>query len=105
MARTCLKPKIGMRVYQAYKPQQAGVITRVKELVSFPRPDGSTYTCDSNWYVDVLWAGTTSTPRKESQHASMHLQDFDCLIEETQRKLKTHLATKKKLDNLIETVV
>lgn len=98
MAKTVLKPTIGMRVYQAYAPQKAGVITKVKERVTIPRLDGTIYICSDNWYVDVLWA---SSPSKESQHASMHLQDFDALITETQKKLKTHLTTKKKLDTLL----
>ena len=86
-----LEVKIGQNVYRHYRPQVAGKIVEVMGSVDVKRPDGSIYVT-SFLRVRVKWVNG-----KESEHSTAELTDFDELIEDHKRKLKTHLATLAKL--------
>ena len=82
-------PKVGQRVYQAYSPQRAGVITAILPpldkpvfAVSFPN-------------VEVTWLDGSKTTQN-----TVGLRDFDSLITDHVKKLDTHRGTQLRLDCL-----
>ena len=81
MATTVGKPTIGQRVYMAYSPAMAGKIVEVGKF------DGYFY------HVTVRWLNG-----KLAAVESADLRDFDALIEETRKKLRTHLKTLERLN-------
>lgn len=80
MARVLRNPKIGAHCYEPFRPAKAGKVMDIRVL-------GHENVCTIRW-VD----GT------ESEHVDHCLQDFDALIEETRKKVRTHEATLAKLN-------
>jgi hypothetical protein len=76
----------GTRVYQAYAPQRAGVV--LEDL-------GPAGPCGYFRHLRIRWLGGETT-----HHSSGHLNDFDALIADHQKKLATHLKTLEKLKAL-----
>jgi hypothetical protein len=85
MAIVVNEPRVGQRVYKHARPQVAGVIKKVLGL----RDHATT------WRVRVKWLNGS-----EEELDSWNLKDFDALIADHEKKLQTHLATKKKLEAL-----
>lgn len=85
---------VGQRVYQNFKPLKAGIIVADLGPEQIKRPDNSVY-ISSFHTVTVKWVDNTV-----SDCSTSGLADFDTLIEDHQRKLKTHLATLEKLNKL-----
>lgn len=89
MARTAYDAKPGDFVYPFGKPLKAGIIQELKPITSRAGMKLKPVVIRG---ASVLWLDGTVT-----DVAITNLQKLDGLIEETQRKLNTHLETKKKL--------
>ena len=81
---------VGSLVYRPYKPQSPGKVIEV--LGEFEILDGK-YRIRK---VQVRWL----KGGKETDEDTGSLNSFDELIEDHQKKLNNHLATKKKLEEL-----
>jgi hypothetical protein len=90
MARTVsYNPTVGQRVYQAYSPQRAGIIT------SIIPPGQKPIFAGSFPYVEVTWLDGTKT-----ESNTLGLRDFDSLLEDHKKKLQTHQVTQERLNLL-----
>ena len=85
--------EVGSIVYQAYKPQNPGVVISVeKESKTWP-----------NGYVDEYYVATIHWIKgQKSKVRCINLQNFDGLIADHEKKLQTHKKAKEKLLNIIE---
>lgn len=94
MAETVRFPRKGIHVYKSFSPQRAGVIIEVGEPVKYKALNGEMRDSgDVN--VKVLWL--TGELEDTTTRA---LRDFDALIQDHEKKLRTHRATKKCLEAL-----
>jgi hypothetical protein len=81
---------VGVRVYEPYSPSKLGIIVEDlgegvigKSIVT-------------GHIVKVFWIKT----KKITEHYTLYLNDFDCLIAETEKKLNTHLSNRDKIDKI-----
>lgn len=84
-SETVYKPVIGQKVYQHYRPGQAGVIVKILEL----KPQQ---------YFHRVWVHWVNG--ETSLHSAASLSDFDALIFDHEHKLQTHLKMRERLDAL-----
>lgn len=84
----------GTLVYQAFYPQNPGVVRRVTFDQSTPLRDhaGNLYGHRRDMRVDVEWRKKTKKRDKVTNVNVMGLQSFDALIEEHERKFKAQSA-------------
>jgi uncharacterized protein YneR len=85
MAYVVNEPKVGQRVYRHGKPQTAGVIKAVLGETT----DELAYRIRVKWVNGIV-----------EETDTWGLKDFDALIEDHRKKLKSHLTTLKKLEAL-----
>jgi len=86
MAKKLQNPKVGDYVYKPFAPSMAGkIIGCVKLAGAFP----------GDCSVTVKWLNGTVTTE-----TSWHLQDFNGLIAEHQKRLATHTKTLERLEKL-----
>lgn len=85
MALCVNEPKIGLRVYEAYRPLRGGII---RGLGEFTR---------GNYFrlVDVVW-----TDGGSSTITTAVLRQFDPIIDDHEKKLVTHKNTLRKLEQM-----
>jgi hypothetical protein len=92
------KELVGKRVYENYSPAKAGVITEIVHPVGSPKPvrglSGTEGMTQPRIFADVKvkWLNGTTEVVSTSR-----LNDFDALIEDHKKKLRTHEATLGKL--------
>lgn len=80
----------GTLVYQAYYPQNPGIVRRVVLDKSLPLRDhtGKVYANYRDIRVEVEWRKKTKNREKITTVGTIGLMDFDALIEEHERKFK-----------------
>ena len=77
---------VGTKVYPHCRPLKAGVVTKVYPPTATSKAEA----------VDVLWLDGTSEHLSE-----LGLKRFDTLLEDTERKFRTHSKTNERLNELI----
>ncbi len=90
---------LGTLVYQAYYPQNPGIVRRVVSDSSRPLRGhtGHVYTHIRDVTVEVEWLKQTFKRAKTTIVNVIGLQSFDALIEGHERKFKAHSAMADKL--------
>jgi hypothetical protein len=85
-------PVIGQFVYEPFSPQKVGIIRSItsKKVNRI-----------SSFFVSVEWVTPKGVRTIEKNVDSNHLNDFDSLIADHQKKLNTHLASKKRLQDIL----
>jgi hypothetical protein len=80
----------GTLVYQAYYPQNPGIVRRVVSDKSIPLTDhrGKVYSHYRAMILEVEWLKKTFKRTKTTTVDVMGLQNFDALIEEHKRKFE-----------------
>jgi hypothetical protein len=96
VAKSVYNPFVGQRVYAPFAPQRAGIITHVGPVITITWPGKPVYVCHGDNYVNVRWL----TGEEQVNMSSSHLNDFDGLITDHQKKLATHTVTLDKLKEL-----
>lgn len=85
--------KVGDYVYKAYTPQRAGKVTKITEGMDKINREGRPYKTES--MVEVKWVDG-----KRSIHGILILRCFKSLIEDHEKKLKSHKDMLSRLEKL-----
>lgn len=94
----------GTLVYEAFYPQNPGIVRRVVSDKSRPLSDhtGKVYAHHRDITVEVEWRKKTKKREKITTSNAMGLQSFDALIEEHERKLRSQSAMADELREMKE---
>lgn len=95
MAKRANKAYVGMRVYAPFAPQRAGIVTHVGDEIIIKWAGKPNYHT-GNHYITVRWLTGESTENMSDSHVN----DFDALIADHQKKLATHTVTLDRLKEL-----
>ena len=85
MAKICRDAKVGDFVYKPYSPNKAGKVVKVQE---------GDHQCDP--LLTIKWLDGTTT----EDLIEWRVSDFEALLEDHKKKVRTHQATLKKLEEL-----
>jgi len=86
-------PKIGQLVYEPFSPQKVGVIRSIRKAKSYG---------EDIYFVNVEWITPKGVRTIQKNVDSEHLNDLEYLIADHQKKLDTHLASKKRLQTILK---
>jgi hypothetical protein len=86
-------PFVGQCVYEPYSPQKVGIIRSVRSTKMNNIP---------MFLVSVEWVTSKGVRTIQKNLGSTRFNDLDYLIADHQKKLKTHLASKKRLQSILK---